>query len=62
MAAAIAHRGPADSGVWCDQEHGLGLAHQRLAILDLSPVGHQPMASARDRFVIAFNGEIYNHL
>lgn len=62
MAAAIAHRGPDDSGVWCEPEAGLALAHQRLAILDLSPAGHQPMASATGRFVIAFNGEIYNHL
>ena len=62
MAGAIAHRGPDDSGVWCDQEYGLALAHQRLAILDLSLAGHQPMASHTGRFVIAFNGEIYNHL
>ena len=62
MAAAIAHRGPDDSGVWCDPGAGLAFAHQRLAILDLSPAGHQPMASATGRYVIAFNGEIYNHL
>ena len=61
MAAAIAHRGPDDSGVWCDPAAGLALAHRRLSILDLSPAGHQPMASASCRYVIAFNGEIYNH-
>ena len=62
MASAIAHRGPDDSGAWCDPSAGLALAHQRLAILDLSPAGHQPMESATSRYVIAFNGEIYNHL
>ncbi|MCO6062463.1 asparagine synthetase B, partial [Pseudomonas sp. MOB-449] len=47
---------------WLDQEHNLALGHRRLAILDLSPAGHQPMQSACERYVIAFNGEIYNHL
>ncbi|WP_426991332.1 asparagine synthetase B family protein [Methylomonas sp. CM2] len=62
MNATLNHRGPDDSGLWLDAEAGLGLAHRRLAIQDLSPAGHQPMPSACARYVIAFNGEIYNHL
>lgn len=61
MALRIVTRGPDDSGVWHDSESGIGLAHRRLSILDLSPAGHQPMACHAGRYVIAFNGEIYNH-
>lgn len=62
MADAVAHRGPDDSGVWTDQDGGLAFGHRRLSIVDLSSAGHQPMSSASGRYVIAFNGEIYNHL
>ena len=62
MGEAIAHRGPDDSGVWLDAYAGIGLSHRRLSVLDLSPAGHQPMVSGSGRYVIAFNGEIYNHL
>lgn len=58
--AAIAHRGPDDAGLFEDQAQGIGLAHARLSILDLSPLGHQPMATPDGSVVLAFNGEIYN--
>ena len=62
MSDVIAHRGPDDSGAWVDAEAGVGLGHRRLSIVDLSPEGHQPMTSADGRYVLVFNGEIYNFL
>lgn len=60
MNSKIYHRGPDSDGVWSDEKSGIGLGHQRLAIVDLSPLGHQPMLSQNQRYVLVFNGEIYN--
>ncbi len=61
MIQCLKHRGPDDQGVWNDAQAGIGLGHRRLSIIDLSPEGHQPMVSACGRYVIAYNGEIYNY-
>jgi len=60
MTATLQHRGPDDGGLWLDDEAGIALGHRRLSILDLSQAGHQPMQSASRRYIIAYNGEIYN--
>ena len=62
MANTLHHRGPDDVGIWADPEAGVAMGHKRLSIIDLSPAGAQPMMSPCGRYVIAFNGEIYNHL
>src|SRR5919112_1815338 len=62
MTGAIAYRGPDSAGAWLDAEHKVALGHRRLAILDLSPAGEQPMTSPGGRYVTVYNGEIYNHL
>jgi asparagine synthase (glutamine-hydrolysing) len=61
MGRSLSHRGPDDSGVFYDSSAGLGLSFRRLSIIDLSAQGHQPMTSASGRYVIIFNGEVYNY-
>jgi len=61
MAARLQHRGPDDAGAWIDADAGVAFGFRRLSIVDLSPQGHQPMRSPSGRYVIALNGEIYNH-
>jgi asparagine synthase (glutamine-hydrolysing) len=63
MTDALSHRGPDDSGYWIDDaDCGVALGHRRLSIIDLSQAGHQPMTSASGRYIIIYNGEIYNHV
>lgn len=60
MTVAVRHRGPDDQGVWLDPDAAIALGHRRLSIIDLSSHGHQPMQSASGRFILIYNGEIYN--
>ena len=62
MADTLRHRGPDDAGVWVDEASGVAMGFRRLAILDLSAAGHQPMASRDGQLILVLNGEIYNHL
>lgn len=61
MTTRLEHRGPDDSGIWFDLEEGVAIGHRRLSIVDLSVAGHQPFVSKCGRFILSFNGEIYNH-
>src|SRR5437899_9842564 len=61
MRDRLRHRGPDDAGVWWAADRRVGLASRRLAIIDLSPAGHQPMSDGTGRLSITFNGEVYNH-
>jgi len=61
MTDSLVHRGPDDEGIWIDEQSGVALGHRRLSIIDLSNLGHQPMISICERYVLVFNGEIYNY-
>jgi len=61
MSSILSHRGPDDSGLWVNSGNICAMSHSRLAIIDLSSAGHQPMSSQCGRYTIVFNGEIYNH-
>ena len=62
MSNKIIHRGPDDSGQWQDNQKGINLSHRRLSVIDTSHGGNQPMISKSERYIISYNGEIYNHL
>jgi asparagine synthase (glutamine-hydrolysing) len=62
MGETLRHRGPDDEGLWVDESSGVAFAHRRLSIIDLSELGHQPMQSGNGRYVLTYNGEIYNYL
>ena len=61
MISTMSHRGPDDNGIWYGDEHSIGLGHSRLTVLDLTSAAKQPMTSLSQRYVISYNGEIYNH-
>ena len=62
MVISLSHRGPDNNAVWIDENNLIGLGHTRLSIIDLTQAGNQPMHSSNNRYVIVYNGEIYNHL
>ena len=62
MISSLSHRGPDSNGIWINENQNFGIGHTRLSILDLSSAGSQPMHSKNNRYIISFNGEIYNHL